>query len=298
MFKYVKQKDINKSKWSDLVHRSSDSTIFCEYDYLNAFCEWDAIIYGDYEGAIALPYTSFLGIRSLYQPNFVQQCIWFGKKISDSQVQEVFLLIRKMNHRIGFNSNLKLKGNSRKRVNQVLTLRNYETIRNNYSKSLKKNIIKNNPSLIISRDTNPKRTIRLYQEAYGSKNTQIKPEHYSAFQVLINEKPDQFINVHAFNNKKLVASIVLAKSRNRLHYILGAPTEKGRRLNALSVIIDHLIQQESGKEMIFDFEGSSIPSVYQYYASFGAVEEYFYTTEFCRWWLKPIDLVYKRLFKS
>jgi hypothetical protein len=100
------------------------------------------------------------------------------------------------------------------------------------------------------------------------------------------------------NHDKTVAALLFANYNNRLHYILGAPNEEGRRLNALSFGINEVISRFHSQNYILDFEGSMIPSVKEYYLSFGSFDEPFYETNWSTPWLKLLLKSYKRLKRS
>jgi len=77
------------------------------------------------------------------------------------------------------------------------------------------------------------------------------------------------------NNTTCLAGVILAIGKNRSHYILGASSAAGKKENALSFLIDHIICNGKSEIRVFDFEGSSIPSVKSYYETFGTIDEPF-----------------------
>ena len=66
-----------------------------------------------------------------------------------------------------------------------------------------------------------------------------------------------------------MGSAIFLKSKGAIHYILGAPTEEGRKLNASHVLIDRVLEEHASSNLTFDFEGSEIPSVASFYKKFG-----------------------------
>ena len=70
--RYIENENVDKPKWDALVSSSDHSLIFNNYDYLNAFCVWDALVLEDYAGAIPLPRMEKTGYLKLYQPPFIQ----------------------------------------------------------------------------------------------------------------------------------------------------------------------------------------------------------------------------------
>ena len=104
MLKYLKSTDINNQMWDDLVNKSSNANIFCFSWYLTNFCDWDAIVLDDYSGAIALPRKTRYGVKILYQPIFIQKCVWFGQH---HDTEKIAGILTTHFRKIHFNSILK-----------------------------------------------------------------------------------------------------------------------------------------------------------------------------------------------
>ncbi|MGB0849996.1 MAG: hypothetical protein ACPGTP_02010 [Bacteroidia bacterium] len=295
---YTQHNEIDRHKWEHLVSVSEDSLVFYNSWYLDQFCQWDAIVYGDYLGAIVLPRKERLGIRTLYQPNFIQKCNWFGYSLSSSEKLNLWDLITSNFKNIHFNTNIDFSSNSIKRTNLVLKASSYAEILNGYSRSLKKNIKKNESHLIVQECKPIDTTIKLYREAYGNVNKQINTEDYSKLKSLVLRRPTDFVSINVSFNGEIISSILLAKGKKRLHYILGAPSKKGRELNALSVCLNYAIREYGSKGFILDFEGSNIPSVKKYYESFGAINEPFYEVKAASPIITLAKDIYNKVFKS
>ena len=62
-------------------------------------------------------------------------------------------------------------------------------------------------------------------------------------------------------------------SHGRAYYILVGNHPDGRTSGASHLMIDHFIKEHAGKQLLLDFEGSSIKSLAWFYRSFGASEE-------------------------
>lgn len=296
--KYIKFEKIDKTRWDTLVSNATNSDVFCFSWYLDAFCEWDAIILGDYCGAIALPRAKKLIFKSLYQPNFVQKCIWFGQSLSVQSEEHLILLITTHFSIIHFNTNLNI-GHSTERTNLVLNLNDgIDSVRANYSRSLKRNLKKASNSIVVSSETNCNEVINLYKKVWGGLNHQLNDSHYDVLLRLAQDRPKNFVCMSASVQSECLAGILLVKGKNRLHYILGANSANGKKENALSYLLDAAFKDFASTGYIFDFEGSSIPNVKSYYSSFGASDEPFYEVDLSNRLISECKTIYKRLFKS
>jgi hypothetical protein len=295
---YIEYKNVDKLKWEDLVSDAPNSLIFNKFDYLSAFCIWDAIILGDYEGAIALPRRTIFGFRKLYQPPFIQKCNWFGIELNPDLKAELWQILKSKYTFINFNSNLPLHSLYTQRVNLILPITTLSENQKRYSKSLRKNIAK---AISLNVKVDHKmvaETIKFYINAYGHLNKQIDEETYEAISNLVADKPEMFLNVTVMQDDQPVASLLFATSNKRLHYIMGAPNELGRKLNALSFGLNEVVAQYQNQNFILDFEGSMIPSVKDYYLSFGSYDEPFYEIKWSSYWLSIMLSAYNKLKRS
>lgn len=69
--------------------------------------------------------------------------------------------------------------------------------------------------------------------------------------------------------------------RNRITYLFNAATHKGRGLNGRSLMIDKIIKDYAGSEMVFDFESpEDIASITYFYQGFGATPARFQTIRY------------------
>ena len=286
MIEIISSDQIKHKKWQDLLLKSKHATVYENLWYLDELCSYDLIIRSDYSGGMVLPFRVNKGFKVYAQAPFVQQCRWIGQAPSKKELEDIATRIRKAADRIHLNSNLTLPGfKTGKRTNLVLPLtRSYKELHSDFKKDLKKNIRKHKAGLAVVQMDHADLAIDLYQRAYGGLNPQLKPEDYHRIAELIKqavqeEKAEVYLCTDAMHKERHLSCMVLLKGHNRLHYILGAPSSEGRERNALSVSLAAIIENYSGSSMTLDFEGSSIPSVARFYASFGAVNEPFYELE-------------------
>jgi hypothetical protein len=295
---YIKHEDVDNEKWNHLVSLASEANIFCYDWYLNPFCKWDIVVLDDYEGGLVLPIGTRYGIKTIYQPNFIQKCNWIGKELSDSHINKLVLLLRSIASHVRFNTNIPL-GEVTQRTNLILNLSDdIAMIRANYSKSLKHNLKKSSARLDLYEVSQPENIIALYQARWGKLNPQLASIDYNTLQQLIIANPERFDCFEICLADECIAGMIIAKGKNRLHYILGAGNDKAQELNAVSYGLDAILHKYSESNYIFDFEGSSIPSVKSFYERFGAVDEPFYQVDLTHRWIKTLKSFYKRLAKS
>ena len=54
---------------------------------------------------------------------------------------------------------------------------------------------------------------------------------------------------------------------------MSATSKKGRKNNANYFLLYYVIKEFSGQKLIFDFEGSEVPSINFFFKKFGAIEQ-------------------------
>lgn len=79
-----------------------------------------------------------------------------------------------------------------------------------------------------------------------------------------------------FAGNECLSLVLLLSWNGRQHYLFAQSTETGFRKEALTRFFYRHFQDNAGTEMLFDFEGSSIPGVQSFFKSLGAEKEVFY----------------------
>jgi hypothetical protein len=79
-----------------------------------------------------------------------------------------------------------------------------------------------------------------------------------------------------FTGKECLSLVLLLTWNGRRHYLFAQSTETGFRKEALTRFFHRQFQDSAGTDIIFDFEGSSIPGVQSFFKSLGAEKEVFF----------------------
>jgi len=88
---YLTNKEIDKTLWNACIDKASNGLIYAYSFYLDAMVDnWDALILGNYEAVMPLPWRKKWGFYYLYQPAFVAQLGLFGNNLS-SELLTAFL---------------------------------------------------------------------------------------------------------------------------------------------------------------------------------------------------------------
>ena len=83
------------------------------------------------------------------------------------------------------------------------------------------------------------------------------------------------------NDKSEILSIaVLLKDNKRFYNIINYTNNEGRQSEANYFLYDNILEEFAEKPMLFDFEGSDLPGVKNFYEKFGAVNEPYFHWHF------------------
>lgn len=296
--KYLKHEQIDPEKWNAAVLRSSTPLFYAIFSYLNCVTEsqWDALIFNEYEAVFPLPYKKKWGLKYLVQPVFCQQLGAFGS--NQSVTTAGFLTAIPMNFlRVRLNLNGYFDGVNASTLQTTKTFVSTKTPKTNlilglnkppsYNKDCQKNLLRlaKTPIKYFVNALSVEQAIDIYRSAWGDLNPKIGDFEYTILANAFNKNASNTEEAafvlsahHAESNETLGASIFFITPPSStsglrcIHYVCAGPTEAGRSMGIMHGIIHWVIQKYAGENVLLDFEGSSIPSVANFYKKFGATE--------------------------
>jgi len=300
---FLKNKEIDKVRWDDCVNKSTSNLIYGRSFYLDCMAnEWDALTGPDYQWVLPLTNRKKYGISYLYQPSFTQQLGVFLKPGIEVPYKAIFTYLQQYYSFCETNWNFSTlptiaslplqvtKGN-----NFILELSGgYKSICSNYRHNLHRNLKKSNKLNLFYRETGDfEKCIRLYKQHYGARMPHVNENDYINFSKLCSYASQNNMIVCrevVAENEIVLSTILLLFDGRRLYNLMPTTTEAGRKIYAQHFLLDALIKEFSGKEIILDFEGSDVPGIKSFYENFGAANEPYFKVRYnCLWW--PLKLV-------
>jgi hypothetical protein len=297
--RYVRRSEIDTSKWDLCVMSAPNGWIYARTFYLDSIGDWGALVKGDYEYIMPLPQKRKYGIAYVYIPPFTGQLGIVGSGgVSVELIAEFIGAIPPHFVRVDLlmneqNPSCTLANvHSERRTNYVIALdEDYASTYSKYTGNAKKTIDRAlsaglSPAWEVPVDL----VIDRYRAAYGPKNTHLSGSDYARFKSLADqclERGYGFTLGIQNAQKEMLAAAFFAQDEKRVYYILGAPTPAGRLANAFHCLIHEAIKMHAGSGMTFDFEGSDIPSVAQFYRKFRPVALHYDLLKLRsvgRWW--------------
>lgn len=282
---------INPDKWNKCVD-SQNSKIYFRFEYLNLMAyNWIGIVLNDYEAIFPICYKKKLGIIYSYIPPFVQQLGWIGNFIEWEMIENKVLDFVKYGD-IMLNKNNSIQ-NLQEKANYILNLnQSYYNIYDNYKSDLKQNLKKaTKENLIYGESSNVNDAIALYKNIYADRMNGTGENDFANFTKLCKQfQQTGNCIVREVRNEKndLLAIALLLKDNHSFYNLANSTTELGRKTEANHFLIDRILNEFSGINMIFDFEGSDLLGVKTFYQKFGAKNEPYSHWHFNNlpWWIK------------
>ena len=274
---YVKRNKINDQKWNDCLKNSTKLLIYGLSWYLDAATNrnWDAIIIGDYDAVLPLPWNRRFFIKRVVNPPLLQQLGPYGNTDSfNMEFEKVVAVLRKELKTYHLPLFIPSKD---KRLNLFLDLSpSFDQIYEGFRKDRKYDARK--LSLTCEDLTEDhERFLKFF--SISSKDilekTNADVQQISRIvQTCINKKRAKIWSV--VDGNELVSAIFFTVFKNRLTLLLSTTNQKGYDIRANIILLLQLMRTYQNSNYILDFEGSEIPGVRDFYQSFGAKPEYYY----------------------
>ncbi len=282
-FKEISRSDIDDQVWNRIVEKCADGKPYAYTWYLDALTQgkWKALVIGDYETIIPLPYhRKYLYQTRVYQP-FLSQ--YFGPLGSVGDAGIYTGIVKYISQQFP-NSHLMLPNiegisNLVKKVelrsSQTVNIsRDIDSIRAGYGKNRRREIRQNSSDMEIEMHTDIDRFLDDYRTTTYPETKPILKQ-WTMFKRLLavcqQQNILQIISVR--KDQELLTTAVCLTTPTRVISLIGVTSELGRTLSANAVRLDAIINKFCGKKLIFDFFGSSLPGVRKFNLQFGAVEE-------------------------
>jgi len=295
---YLKNSEIDIALWDDCVKQSLQSLPYSFSFYLKIVAPgFSGIILNDYDAVLPLPIKSKFGVEYVFRPLLCQQLGIVSKKklgagVIAKMVNAVPAKIKYIDYCVS--NKLSDKGSFIPRDNYIIHLNQpYSKLLANYKYNTRRQVkivLKKEPKIIQNVDVSS--IIKLMQQTFDSNNSVLTNKDYVILKELLETLSAQKIgySLGALNNEnKLCAVIFYIITNKRIINLINSSTTFAKKNGLMTVIIDHIIKNNSNKNYTFDFEGSNIPSVARFFRSFGSEKTVYYNW---RWNRLPFPFKY------
>lgn len=288
---HLLRKDIDEKKWNNCVKNAVNGLPYAYTWYLDSVAKnWGGLILNDYEAVMPCPWYKSGPFSVLYQPHYCQQGGVFAQYEITPQLYINFLRCAQKNYTLRYlqinpevgavKSTFKMYA----RTNLVLSLLpTYLELKKKFAANHIRNINKAKKAGLYFDEWNDLASFQAFYKA----NVNLKKEpltlgHFAGFNSL-TEKLTSVGNatIYAAFDKthQAMAAVLLIPHQNRLIALVNTSSENGKKTGASHFLYAALLEKFAQTNHIFDFEGSSVPTIARFYEGFGAVNQPFYVWE-------------------
>lgn len=272
MIRRLKYHEIDFEKYTHCLENSEQRKYSATKDFLDITSDkkWELLVYNDYKAVMPVPYIKKLGLKFIINPKLCQQLGIFSKE-DNIIINDQFLDFLKSKYRIwyyAFNDINQFTQTLKRRKNYLINPEDYEIVRQRYSPKRKRKLrldaeILENSEVQKVNFMNAEKFIT--ENSLGAKDEKDKMKFMKIFSDLENAKLLEIV-VFIFK-KKIINALALYSNQNTVALLGTFNDKKYVKLSGSSVLIDHIISKNIDSK-IFDFEGSEIPSIEEFFTGF------------------------------
>ena len=264
ILRLVNRKDINDEVWNRIIDSSTKENYILYTWALDATAEnWCAIVEGDYNFIFPIPFSEILGVKRARQQIYSRQVDWIGdEKLMPKAIELLKSEFSECDVRIS-----KSEFGISDQHFQVLDLeRDFEFSTN------AKRLIKKSEKLNYVETDDLSALMRLYtsntHEKLNNSNENLSRLENLMLSCKENGKGYAF---NAFEGEKIVGACFIIEDKSTATYLIGDSNPEQKKAGVVYGMMNYAIQKAQEKKMKrFDFGGSNVDSVAQFYKKFGA----------------------------
>ena len=307
MIQYLSHNQIDKKKWDATIDDCGNIYAYSWYlDIVHP--QWEALVEDDYQSVMPLTGGKKFGVQYLYQPYFVQQLGVFSKSPMTAEKTDAFLKAIPAQYRfaeIRLNESNAFDGDRQGieyHRNVLLDLnQDYEAIRADYHQNTKRNLAKaGDNNLQIVTTVIPYHVVALFTDNRGALLDKWGKAEYARLTALtsvaVRRERAFILGVTEKGVGQLICAAIFMKTKDRITFLFSGLTVEGKQRQAMTYLLDQVIQKYANQPFTFDFEGSDDENLARFYLGFGGHEVKYPSYTFNR--LSPLGKVALRIWKQ
>jgi hypothetical protein len=315
MINYVKRKEINDHQWNKTVEKAENGLPYFFTWHLDSCCEhWNALIWGDYEFIMPLPYNNKLLVaKQLFQPILTQQLGIIGNKLTEVIVQQFLESIPSTFKYINIQLHHKTptvdtNGQAATQWPTLISTKdNYiipldqeeEILIKGINREIRRNLRKFAPKHNIKPINSAQIIVDFYFQQFGKKLNLSQKIKQTIFNIIDAHLKHNTIEIYGCydDEGQLCCATASLHSHDRLISIFGGPSERGKKIYAMHAIYASMIKKYANTHKTLDFMGSEIKGVAFWMRSMGGILQPYYKYELDRL-PKAISFIKHRKWKT
>jgi len=277
MIQLIDSQFIDEKKWDQLVERTQ-ANIQNQRVFLDSLCEnWSAIIVGDFIAAMALPYTKRAGLKGLFAPPITAPLSWMGECLPD--MDKVKELIEKNFSRGRLTAYQPLFSDFSIQTIQTVPYHDNYVI----SYNTKHNINKFKRTKLNVQSIDIHRVLTFIQTELNEQMSVFTPAFTGRLERFFNQCDPSLLHSYAIcdnsTEQSICAGLICVESPGELNALFCASNAYGKKHRMMYALMHHAIQVARSKQKLFNFGGSSIPSIRYFNLRFATQEQTYYCWE-------------------
>lgn len=278
MIKRLKYEEVDWQKYQNCLVQSEQYIFFAEKKYLDLLLHqnWEILVDNDYEAVMPIPLAKKWGFTFVVMPLQTQQLGVFSEK-DTPELNESFLAFFQQNYKVfyyAFNAKNEFTTLLKTRKNYKLFAEDYENIKKKYSIHRRRNVritdVLQDKIEFTEADSLNHSESFFTENVIGFTNSSLKKR---AFENMKNFLSQNLLNVYElYFDGKLASQAYLIESEKEDFLVNFINDKKFSKYNLSSIILDQIFRKNI-KKKDFNFHGSNISEIAEFYRRFGATEE-------------------------
>lgn len=302
MIKYMRHEEIDPVAWERNLSACVNSSWYGSYNTLDATAPgWDALVDSESGACMPLAHRSKFGIHYLFQPILVQHCGPFSPVQDAGEVQRFLQAIpghiRYADICVQTASLPPLaQFRTERRINHMLRLNKpVDELRAGYSENHRRSLRKAEQLGVQVQTCRESRdVIALLEGSDQFKRWRVDSAGRLAMRRAMRgtETAGTGFGLMVRQGGSPVAGAWFVRYQDRIIFLKGVGTPKGRELRAMHALIHQVVADHAGEDIILDLAGGNDPQLARFYGGFGAEQVVYLRALMNRLpaivrWLKP-----------
>lgn len=273
----VSRKDLDDSKWNFLVLNTKGSSIFSHTSYLDSVAEnWCVLVNESYSSGMALPYTIRFGVKNLYTPNFSRYIEWLYLDAENKQIpKDLFKQLQFYFKVASFNSRFIIH----EKFNAFFVHQINDGLKE-YNKLSKRMLKKfENSQYTINNSSKKEQVLAFINHNLSRKVLHLNRLDYERLENLINAlQKENLLTIKAVydENGEIEGGCFFVEQNDSILYLKGACSLKSQNTGAMYALMNEGILYAKSKKKFFDYGGSRITGVRQFFMNIGGYDKKYY----------------------
>ncbi|HNQ12036.1 MAG TPA: GNAT family N-acetyltransferase [Bacteroidia bacterium] len=274
----IHNENINRSRWDQCILESKNASIFSESIYLDSLnTNWKGLIHGDYKAVMPVPEQSKFGYSYLSQPIFSRYISIHSKEDIDPNPFYTTLFktyrtfdIQVEQRPIEIPINTKIS----ERHYQAISFKDrsidlISTFSENHVRNIKKSKRLSHRTINGSLES----VMNLFKSSAFNQIKELQSDHLNVLENLMKQlqqkQKAEFWEVVDLEGNVCAAACFIISGKC-VTYLKGGSSDQGKKSGSMHLLMYDAIQYYKDKYDCFDFGGSSVKGVAQFFKGFGA----------------------------